>query len=177
MSRHSDSAIMKGKELGFDEVEVYFSQSSELELGVFEGVLDKYSKSKVKGMAIRGIKDGKTGFAYTEKIDAESVAKAVEAAFENMKYIDSVDETMIYDGDGNYHKQQLYSGSFSDVDIKKKADLLFDMEKMAYASSDRIHKINYLFYGETENEEHIDNSISLSLSEKRDLGYAYIGIV
>jgi len=177
MSRYSDSAIIKGKELGFDEVEVYFSQNSELELGVFEGVLDKYSKSKVRGMAIRGIKGGKTGFAYTEKIDARSVEKAVEAAYENMKHIDSADETMIYDGDGIYHKQQLYGGSFNAADIKQKADLLFEMEKIAYASTDRIHKINYLLYGETENEEHIDNSLSLSLSEKRDLGYAYMSIV
>lgn len=170
-------AINAGKEEGFEEVEAFYNQNTQLELGVFESALDRFSKSSIKGIGIRGIKSGKTGFAYTENIDKDSVKETVEAAFENMLNISSKDETEFSRPGGTYTTVLLDNSSFGSVSIKEKIKKLFDAEKYALSLSDRIHKISHLIYGETESYDMLTNSYSLHLSQKRNYGYFYINAV
>ena len=176
MDTHKN-ALVKGEKVGFDEVEIYYACNDKLELRIFENALDKYSSSKVCGLAIRGVKEGKEGFAYTENNDEESIDEAIKAAYENMKYIDSEDRVKIYSGEEIYEKQQLDSESFKLVDIKEKVKMLFEMEKKAYKKSDKLYKVNVLVYSEIENSEEIINSLSLELSEKRNIAYLYMSVL
>ena len=177
MMSSCDKIISKGLETGFEEVELYYGEDKELELGVFEGTLDKYSKSSVGGTAVRGIKDGKTGIAFTEKTDDRSLISVVISAYENAGHIDSTDICSVHKGNGPYEKQELFSDSFGSTSIEEKMKMLFDMEKSAFSRTDKLYKVGHLLYGELESEEMICNSKALYLSEKRNIGYIYMDVI
>lgn len=72
-------------------LEVFIESTKEIDIQVFGGEIDKYSVSESGGLSLRGIADGKMGYAYTEKIDESSIDMLINEAYENGTYIDIKD--------------------------------------------------------------------------------------
>jgi PmbA protein len=177
MEKEFKEAVRYGLCKGFDETEIYFSETGKLEIGVYEGRADKFSRSRIKGTAFRGIKGGKTGFSFTENSGLASLKRAADSAYENMTYIDSEDESRICASGDIYVKYDPAGDSFAKTGIDAKIKMLLDMEKYIFGRCDRVHKISHLLYTELNNKEKIVNSLGLDLSEIRTQGYLYVDIV
>ncbi|RBO11055.1 PmbA/TldA family metallopeptidase [Pantoea sp. 3_1284] len=64
----------EGEKMGFTNLELYYEKKESLTIGLYEGEVDDYDFSDVQGASVRGLYDEKTGYAYTENFDGDSVS-------------------------------------------------------------------------------------------------------
>lgn len=77
---------------GADQWEVMALASRGLEIAVRGEAVDKYQKSASEGLALRVVKDGRLGFAYTIGGDGDSLAAAADQALASALASDLVQE-------------------------------------------------------------------------------------
>lgn len=86
----------------FDEVEIYIESSTSESITTYNEAVENFHMSKTGGMNIRGLKDGRTGSAYTEKVSLEAVDELVKNAIAAHQYTDTEDISYFHDGSGTY---------------------------------------------------------------------------
>lgn len=166
-----------GKKHGFTEMELYFEREEEFSCSLFKGELDSYETSEIAGVSFRGLFDGKMGYAFTEKIDDDSLLYLVENAKENAQLIEEEVQDEIFAGSKSYQDGSFYSTELADVSIPEKIALLNDIEKHLYAYDERVKGTNYFKLQSGETERSIINSKGLSLQEKANYMYIYLSVV
>jgi len=92
-----DKILIEGKKK-MSDLEVYFFNNKSLEIGVFKGELEKYSVSESGGISLRGTKNNKMAYAYSEKIDESIINSLIEEVYENAKSIETIDSDEIFVG-------------------------------------------------------------------------------
>ncbi len=167
----------EGKRLGIDEMEVFFQENEKLDLGVFEGDIDKYTVSDEQGISFRGIYKDKMGYSYTEKIDEESIKILIDELMDNAKSIDSDDKEIIFKGSENYRNVNCYNDDLKKIDTKQKIEFTKDMEKQALALDERIVAVNHCIFGEGYTKNRLVNTKGLDLQDSSNVAYAYISVM
>ena len=54
-----------------DEAEIYTSFSANTTISIFEGELDSFEMAESGGLGLRGLKDGRMGYSYSENPSEE----------------------------------------------------------------------------------------------------------
>ena len=85
MSIKLSSILDVAKIKGLEYLELYNSKVSESTLKVFEGQLEQFNTSSEMGLSLKGSFEGKIGYAYTEKMDANSVEQAIDMVIQYAK--------------------------------------------------------------------------------------------
>lgn len=162
----------KGADLG--DMEVFIQGSSELELMVFEGEIDKFSKAEEKGLSFRGIYQGKMGYSYTEKIDEISIDILINGAISNAMVIDSDDVEVIFQGSEHYDEVNIFNDQFEKSSLPEKIKFIKLLEKEALSLDNRVEAIDYCLYGDQTMENLMVNTKGLNLKSKSNVAFAYI---
>lgn len=173
----SEKVMEYGKSKGFADMEIYYSAGSNLSIKVFEQKIDNYSLSQSEGVSFRGLYNGKMGYSYTEKIDESSIEFLVDEAMENAEIIDADDEEKIFGGSSEYVKIDNYNPTLEDVKEEDKIAFTLRMEEEAKKLDSRIESIQYCVYGDGSDEMSLANSMGLSLEDRSNAAFAYIGVV
>ena len=173
----SEKVMEYGKSKGFTDMEIYYSSGSNLSIKVFEQKIDNYSLSQSEGVSFRGLYNGKMGYSYTEKIDDTSVEFLVDEALGNAEIIDTDDEEKIFGGSSEYIEIDNYNPSLEDVQEEDKITFTLKMEEEAKKLDSRIESIQYCVYGDGSDEMSLSNSMGLSLEDRSNGAFAYIGVV
>lgn len=158
-------------------LEVFIESTKEIDIQVFGGEIDKYSVSESGGLSLRGIADGKMGYAYTEKIDESSIDMLINEAYENGTYIDIKDGEEIFEGSHSYEKIDNYNENLSGISMEDKIEFIKNLEKEALTLDNRISSVQMCIYNEIENERYIMNTKGVDLSDKQNGGIVYISVV
>lgn len=178
LSKNFTEKVMEyGKSRGFTDMEVYYSAGSNLSIKVFEQKIDNYSLSQSEGVSFRGLYKGKMGYSYTEKIDDTSIKFLVDEALENSEIIDTDDEEKIFAGNKEYINIDNYNPSLEEVKEEDKIAFTLKMEEEAKKLDSRIESIQYCVYGDGSDEMNLTNSKGLSLEDRSNAAFAYIGVV
>ncbi len=167
----------KGKDQGFDEMEVYYENSSSFSCKVFKGEIDNYSISNDGGISFRGVYNKQMGYAYTEKVDESAVKTLIEMAKENAEIIENEEEEIIFKGSKKYETVNSYSNNLANIHIDKKLDFIKELEKEAYSIDKRVVNVNNCMYTNQEKERNIYNTKGLNKDEKSNLGLSYISVI
>lgn len=171
-----DKLLSKGKEK-FEDLEVFQIKSKTIEIGIFNGEVDKYSVSESGGLSLRGIVDGKMGYSYTEKLDDSSIDMLINEVFENGKYIDDVDGDEIFSGSLDYKVIEKKEHKLSLVSMEEKIEFTKNIEKEALSLDERITSVQECEYREFEQETILINSKGVNLRDKGSGAVAYISVV
>ena len=166
----------KGK-LHMSDMEVYVEKVKEINIGVFNGEIDRYNISESGGLSLRGIFDGKMGYSYTEKLDQSSIDMLIKDAMENGKFIDSIDKEEIFAGSEEYRKVDTYNSKLHDISLKDKLDFVKKLEKEALSLDNRVVAVDTCIYGEEEKFRNIANTKGIDLEERTNMAYAYISVI
>lgn len=169
--------IFEAGQLKMDEMEVFIQKNKEFEIEVFEGKVDKYSISESGGLSLRGLADGKMGYSYTEKIDESSIDMLVEEAYENGKYIDSIDKEDIFSSSNKYEDVKAYSNEIGKISVDDKINFLKLLEKEALGLDNRVTSVQGTAYKEIEQERYIMNTKGIELSDQFNGGYSYTSVI
>ncbi|MFD1735055.1 TldD/PmbA family protein [Bacillus salitolerans] len=177
VQQFQERLFTKGHDLGFTDMELYYEREEKFSCGVFKGEIDKYESSEIAGISFRGIYNGKMGYAFTEKLDDESVHYLLEHAKENSLIIEDEDKEEIFAGSKEYREENFYSDNLSRVTPEDKINVMLEIEKEIYAYDERVKATDYFILSSSEAEKAISNNKGLFLQDKTNsLGF-YVSVV
>lgn len=158
---------------GISEVEIYASKSIDKTLKVFNGSLESYNSKDLFQINIRGIVNGKMGYASCESLDEAAVNIALDKLIENANLITTGEEEIIFGEKVNYEQVEPVKSDADKYSLQEKINLLIDLEKKTLALDSRIKKIGYCQYVETQRIVNIINSKGVDLVRN----YSFITLV
>ncbi|NCU17937.1 TldD/PmbA family protein [Pallidibacillus pasinlerensis] len=171
-----DRIFEEGRKLGFTNLEVYYEKTSNFNVKLFKGEIDGHESSTVNGVSVRGLYDGKMGYAYTERLDEDTVHFLLENAKENALLIEDEPEEL-YDGKGEYADYNFYSPSLEQTSAEEKIALMKEIERKIYELDDRVVQTDYAVLSEQSFEKAIFNNKGLEVNDKNNFMYVVFSVV
>ena len=163
---------------GIEAAEVYFASRDSFRAMSHNGEVNNYSVASRSGLSLRGLYQGKMGYAATEADDDEAIAQLVRGVIESAELVEDEAVQEIYKGDGNYPEINNYASALDRVSEAEKLKLLLDMEDKALHSGDeRIKQVNYNMVSSSSAASRIANTYGLNLSQRDNLIVAYTSVV
>lgn len=172
-----EELLKKAKDSGFEEAEVYFENSTTFQVSIFEGEIDSYETSDEGGLGFRGLYHGKMGYAYTEKIDVDSISFLIDGAKANAEVLDEDDGSDIFEGSDNYSQHSSFNDDLTNISIPEKIAFIKEVEKKTLAFDPRIVTLNYCVLQDFTRERVLANNKGLSLQDKMNGLIVFISVV
>src|SRR5690554_2125703 len=88
----------EAKKRGFSTAEVYIIGAKSLEVRVFEGDISHYESSTQQGISFRGQIDGKMGYAFSEKLEADVIEWLLNEAAANAAVLSDTEKEDLFAG-------------------------------------------------------------------------------
>src|SRR5699024_1194322 len=170
-----DELFAAGGEYGFNDMELYYQESDGLTCRVFDGEVDGYESSTVHGASFRGEFDGKMGYAYTEKLDADSIPFLLENANENAVLMES-DPEELFAGSDHYEKLDLYTKALDDVQPETFISFLKALEEKVNGFDSRVRHMEMAMLERKSLETGLYNIKGLDLNERNNF-LVFVGSV
>ncbi|MBR0408015.1 MAG: TldD/PmbA family protein [Clostridia bacterium] len=164
----------EAKRQGIEAAEVYLSSGDSFRAMCVKGEIANYTVHSTRGLSLRGLYNGKMGYAATEAFDEEAVGQLVRAVKESAELTEDEDVQEIYPGDKEYPKIDNYCPALDEVDEQKKLQLIQDIEKKALAMDERITALNYNMISTSSGETRIVNSYGLNLNARDNMAVCYV---
>lgn len=156
----------EGEKLGLTDIELHYEKQESFSCQIFKGEIDGYESSNVNGVSVRGLYNGKMGYAYTERLDAESIPFLLNSIKENAPLIEDEPEE-IFAGEGaNYQEADFYSMKLQEVSAEDKITFLKEVEKKIYAYDVRVFQTGYAAIQDQSVERALFNNKGLELSDR-----------
>ncbi len=158
---------------GITEFELFYQMDKNFKVSVFQGEIEKYYNNSSGGVSFKAIIKGKTGYAYSERLDRESVDFLLESVIKNSEIANDEGE-YIYQGDEYYPEVNVFNDRLDNYDPNFKIKLCKDIEKAALSYDKRIISVKSCFVGTNESETYIANSENLELFQKSNYASVYV---
>jgi len=169
-----DELFAQAKAKGFADYELYYLAEDSFSVRVLNGGIDEYKNTMSEGAGFRGTYNGKMGYAYTEKLDTTLIPQMLQAAASNAGIIAETEVEKLYPGDKTYTECNNYNPALNNADATQKINWALEMEKYALSLDPRVKMADYCQLGTTEGCLAIANSHGLNVSDKQNMGYAYL---
>jgi len=167
LSQFKERLFEEGEKQGFSELELYYEKNNSLIIALYEGDVDEYNSEEVQGASVRGRYKGKTGYAYTEKLDEDSIQFLLKNAKENAELIENEPEEFFTE-QATYEEAEFYSPDIEKVSPEEMIELLKDVEKKIFAQDSRVTKIDALGVRKVMMEKGIFHNEGLTLNERNN---------
>jgi len=163
---------------GIEAAEVFTSSSDSFRAMSHHGEVDNYSVASRSGLSLRGLYQGKMGYAATEALDEEAISQLVTGVKESAELVEDDAVQEIYKGDAEYPRIDNYSPALDAVSEADKLKLLLEMEDKALHCGDpRIKQVNYNMVTTRSGASRIVNTYGLHLSQRDNMIVAYVSVV
>ena len=166
-----------GREMGLQEMEVFYTNTKSFSCKVFEQSVDSYSVSSTQGFSVRGIYEGKIGYTYTEDVSNYEAKTLIETIINHARYIEKEEAAIIYGGDEHYTPLNLYHDAINQVSAQDKINFLKAFERAAKAFDPRVKSVSYCSFANGESDILIENTNGLCLHEKSNHAYTYLDVL
>ena len=164
----------ESKKAGIEAAEIYLSSGDSFRAMCVQGQIANYTVNATRGLSLRGLYQGKMGYAATEAFDEEAVGQLVQAVKESAELTEDEDVQEIYKGDEAYPQVDNYQPALDQVPESRKLELVLDLEKKAKAMDERITALNYDMISTNSGETRIVNSYGLNLRHKDNIAVCYV---
>lgn len=175
VKKFSNKIFEKGKQAGFTDMEVYYQNSEEFEVTVYQSEVDTYKINTDIGLSFRGIIEGKMGYSYTEKFEDEDVDFIIKNAAQNANETQNDVEESIFEGSDKYN--ELEDMELKDVEVAAKIDDALNMERLARSFDSRIHSVEYCLVGTSRSKRRIINTKGFDKEESSGIALGYLSLV
>lgn len=168
--------IEKAKAAGFEDCEVYYQGGDSFQMLVNGGEIEHYETSSSSGASFRGVINGRTGFAYTERLDESAAEFIVSAAAENAVIAEDDEECILYSG-GKYEDIELFNGELERVTAEEKAGKIITAEKAALDYCENIKSSDRCIYADDSTEVSIMNTKGLNAGFRANSMAALVTVI
>lgn len=172
-----EKVLASGKEAGFADCEVFYRGGKAFEVLIMEGEVSNYENSKEEGLAFRGNIDGRTGYAYTERLTEDAISYLVETAKENAALLSPEDAEELYAGEENYPVLEGVNQELEALQVEEKIAAAMKMETAALAGAAEVASLDYCALGTGLAEIAIKNTKGLDVSFAKNFATAYVSAI
>ena len=172
MEQFIQQVLAVAREAGITAAEIYLSSGDSFRAMCQQGQVNNYTVNSTRGLSLRGLYQGKMGYAATEAFDDEAVAQLVRGVKESAALIEDEDVQEIYPGDAEYPALDQYNPALDQVPEARKLQFVLDLEKCAKEKDPRIVQLTYDMLSTTSGQTRIANSYGLNLSFRDNLAVA-----
>ena len=158
-----DKLFAAAKAAGLEEYELYCKRTSCFDVTIFEAEIDEYKSERTFGASFRGKKNGKMGYAFSEKIDDAVINFLVDSAVQNAAVIEDEEEEHVYSGDASYPEVVCYNPATNQIPTEAKIEAAMAIEQAALAHDPRVENLPYCAVDNTEAQVYISNSKGLEV--------------
>ncbi|WP_026905855.1 TldD/PmbA family protein [Paucisalibacillus globulus] len=166
----------EGEKIGLSDIELYYEKQSGFGCQVSQGEIDDYRSSTVSAVSVRGLYQGKMGYAYTEKLDEDSVSFLLSNLKENSVLIEG-DPEKLFTGDTTYEKLDFYSPALLETTIEEKINFLKEVTNKIYEYDKRVVQTSYASIQDQLVEKAIFNNNGLSLQDRNNFLFVMFLVV
>ncbi|MEA4971692.1 Metalloprotease PmbA [bioreactor metagenome] len=170
------TVIEKAKKRGFEDCEIYYQGGESFQIYVNNGEVEQYETSECSGAAFKGVINGKTGFAYSERFDEVAADFIVKSAIENADIDENTESEIFYSG-GEYEKIKLYNDELDSVSVNEKINKAKDLEKAAISFSEKVRTVDRCIYGDDKSTVSIMNTRGLDAQYSTNSMVAYASVI
>ena len=164
----------EAKRAGIEAAEIYLASGDSFRAMCVQGQIANYTVNATRGLSLRGLYQGKMGYASTEAFDEAAVSQLVQAVKESAELTEDEDIQEIYQGDETYPAVDNYQPALDAVEESRKLNLLLDIEKKAKALDERIFQLNYNMVSTGSGETRIVNSYGLNLRHRDNMAVCFV---
>lgn len=172
-----DRLLAEAKAQDIDPAEVYFSAGSSFSAGAMNGNIDSYKVSTRQGLGLRGMYQGKMGYASTQAFDEEAIKQLIKGVKEGALLREDEGAEEIYEGDAEYPTVVSYDETLAQVPATAKLDAVLAIEKAALESVDTVKQCEGTQLSTMSGEVYLRNSYGLNLQHKDNAFIAYTGAI
>lgn len=170
------TVIEKAKNNGFDDCEIYYRGGESFQIFVNNSEVEQYETSKCSGAAFRGVINGKTGFAYSERFDEAAADFIVKSAIQNAIIDENTEAEIFYSG-GKYEKVKLYNDELDSISIDEKINKTQKLEKAVLGYSQKVRAVDRCIYGDEKSTVSIMNTRGLDVQYSSNSMVAYASVI
>lgn len=157
------------------EVEVFITDSIETKIKIRAQEVEQLSQSGSRGIGVRVIRNGQTGYAYTSDFSDEGIEKTWRAALD-LSQVTTADEHRklpepqpIADED-----LQIFDADYSKVSTAQKIDFLKRAEQAALDYHEKVVLTDFCTYGDSITHTYLANSKGFASEYGRTMGYTFM---
>lgn len=177
MDEFIERLLKAAAESGIEPAEVYCAERSDFSAEAMDGNIDRYEVSETCGLSLRGMVNGKTGYASTEAFDEDAIRMLIRGVQESAALVETEEQDEIFPGDPDYPVLEVPENDLDSVTAEEKLQFALDMEKSARAADSRIVKSEGAYVSTGCGTLRLVNSYGLNLkTETPPGGYAMAGI-
>ncbi len=172
-----EKLLRAAAEAGISPAEVYCAENTAFSAEAMDGNIDSYEVSETCGLGLRGMVNGKTGYASTEAFDDEAIRMLIRGVQESAALVETDEQDEIFAGDPEYPVLEVPENDLDSVPAEEKLAFALEMEKKAREDDPRIVKSEGSYVATGRGFLRIVNSYGLNLkTETPPGGYAVAGI-
>ena len=169
--------LKAAEEAGIAPAEVYCAESSSFSAQAMEGSIDSYEVSETCGLGLRGLVNGKIGYASTEAFDDDAIRMLIRGVQESAALVETEEQDEIFAGDAEYPVLETPENDLDSVPAEEKLAFALEMEKSAREADPRIVKSEGSYVSTGKGVLRLVNSFGLNLkTDTPPGGYAVAGI-
>ena len=167
--------IAKAKELGFEAFEIYEARERERTVRWYEGKMDNFTTSDVKGTSLRGIVDGKMAYLALEHVNDDAMDDALKEMRAQAKVLAGKDPEILR---APQEAPPAAPGrTFIQPAMEDILNLLSAFEAKAKAYDARVKQVSYLEWIEETSERSIVNSLGLDIQDGNVAQVLFAGVI
>lgn len=161
-----------GLEKGLSDLQFFISTNDSSKVVVYQGKVEQNTVSKVTGMTVKGVFNGKLSTVYSEHISDTTIDSVLNQLIANAKAITINEPAIIYGGSPSYPQVKEHLFDFSAIAPERKVSDLLTIEKQLLAQP-KVKTVQTTVYQENISKTVIVNSKGLQLQRENHLAYTY----
>ena len=166
--------IDRALELGAEGLEIYEGQSAERSVAWFDGQMDSFVTSDVKGTSLRAVVDGKAASLVLESVDDEKMDETISTLIEQAKLVSSKDtDTLRAPETTDEVKSRAVWVKPSMAQVREK---LAAVEAAVKAADPRVKQVTEIGWNESEDSREITNSKGVHVYDSGRCQILYAGV-
>lgn len=152
------------------EAEIYLRSSTSTTIKVQDGEVDQFTLADSRGAGIRVVRDGRVGYAFTEDLSKDALARTLEAAANNAALLPETEGTSLARFVGEAPLLDLHRPQLADIPIPDKIEKARLVERTAKALDARIKNVTGSAYSDSHgfvrvaSTQGVDRSFQSSLA-------------
>ncbi len=171
----ADQAIEQAKSLKA-EVEAFVQSGSTTMIKVFGASVESVTVAESRGLGIRAIRDGRTGYAFTTDLSSAGVARAITEVRGALKAADADPYALLPCGgpDSYGESAPLWCAGVSEMSLASKTALALRAEEVALQDK-RVGAVEESVY--SDEEEHVAVCSTAGVRAESKQSYAFVYVV
>lgn len=169
-----DTLLTLAKQQGLKDVEVYAKRDIGLSLKAQKGALEHFQRSDSVGVGVRVLLGERMGYAYTENLAPEALARVLKEAASNAELVEAQPGAALATAESLPEGGlSLFNPELDAVPLQEKIDLALQLEKTAYAVDPRIRTVPYSSYSDGTQFVRIANTHGVDRQFRANAAFAF----